>query len=44
MTRLCTEQEYLIDGVHCSRCGHCEDVYYADNQQEYELGEEDDYY
>ena len=42
--RLCKEHPFVTDGVMCERCGFCEDVYYADNQQEYELGEEDDYY
>lgn len=31
----CKEQEYVIDGVLCTMCGHCEEVYYADNEQEY---------
>lgn len=31
----CKEQEYNIDAVPCTSCGHCEDIYYADTEQEY---------
>lgn len=41
MTRLCVEQEYPIDAVPCTSCGHCETIYYADTEQEYM---EDEYY
>ena len=32
----CKEQE---DAIPCTKCGFCEDMYYADTEQEYEMEE-----